>query len=264
MKQHGITTQSLQILTTEGTPIAVEVAGSGDRALVFVHGWAGQGAFWWPQLAHFAETHRVVTLDISGHGRSGLNPAGHHLGGFARDTGAVIESLDLLQCVLIGHSMGGAVILEAARRMPQRVTRVVMVDAFVMDWGRLDEVLVEGFLASFREDFSGAVLNLIEQGCTPDTDPAVIERAAQVMTSLSPEVGLPALESLLRWDPLPTFEALRVPVDCINGALVNPDARARYAPFVTEYPIAGAGHYLQFEDAKGFNQLLEQILLPPE
>lgn len=228
--------------------------------LLFVHGWAGDSRFWIPQVNHFEDQYEIDTPDLAGHGRAANQRGTCTIDGFATELADRIRGLDTESCILVGHSMGGAVALEAARKIPERVGRVVMVDAFVMDWGRLDEALIGGFLATFREDFSGAVRGLIEQTCTPETDPAVIEHAAKVMTTLSPAVGLPALESLLRWDPLPTFEALDMPLDCINSVLVNPEARSRYAPFVTEYPVAGAGHYLQFEDEKGFSQLLETIV----
>src|SRR3954463_16548048 len=57
--------------SADGVPIHYEVQGSGEPALVFVHGWAIDSRYWDAQVPVFARTHRVVTLDLAGHGRSG-------------------------------------------------------------------------------------------------------------------------------------------------------------------------------------------------
>ncbi|HFD86744.1 MAG TPA: alpha/beta hydrolase [Gammaproteobacteria bacterium] len=259
------TEQGASRATSPGEPGRVAPNSQQARStLVFVHGWGGHGRFWQPQASHFAGHCDVVMPDLAGHGRAASQQGPYTLDRFAADLAEMIDQLEAPTCTLTGHSMGGAIALEAARKIPERVARVILVDAFVMDWGRLDESLINGFLSAFRDNFTAAVQGLIEQTCTQGTDPAVIAHAAKVMATLSPEVGLPALESLLRWDPLPAFKELKMPLDCINSVLVNPEARSRYAPFVTEHAVEGAGHYLQFEDEKGFNRLLDDILQSPK
>ncbi len=231
------------------------------RTLIFIHGWGGQGAFWQPQLDYFSASHPVVAPDLPGHGENadaGVERPG--IAAFAGHVANMIEQAGWQDSVLVGHSMGGIVALEAAGRVPDKVAAVVMVDSFVMDWGRLDDASIEGFLAGFRQDFVAATRALIEQTCTERTDPALIEATAQVMCRFSPDVGLPALESMLRWDSLPTLRSLPRPVHCINGALVDAVARERYAPHVVEHAVPQGGHYLQMEDPAGFNRLLEGIL----
>src|SRR5437867_8235652 len=84
-------------------------------ALVFVHGWSCDSGYWKHQLDHFARNHQVVTLDLAGHGESGLDRENWTLQGFVEDLVAVVETLHLKKAVLIGHSMGGDVIIEAAK-----------------------------------------------------------------------------------------------------------------------------------------------------
>ncbi|MES0447968.1 MAG: alpha/beta hydrolase, partial [Desulfobacterales bacterium] len=55
----------------DGTPISYEIYGAGESTLVFVHGWSCDARYWRAQLPHFAENHRVVMLDLAGHGHSG-------------------------------------------------------------------------------------------------------------------------------------------------------------------------------------------------
>lgn len=55
-----------------GVPISYEVHGAGEPTLVFIHGWSCDGRYWRAQLGHFAASHRVIALDLAGHGHSGL------------------------------------------------------------------------------------------------------------------------------------------------------------------------------------------------
>jgi pimeloyl-ACP methyl ester carboxylesterase len=235
-------------------------AGQGAPDILFVHGWAGHAEFWRPQLTHFMQRYRVVAPNLPGHGGSDAPRAGANIDDFAEDINSVARALAMSRCVLVGHSMGGAVALEAARRLGDRVAGVVMVDAFTMDWGRLDPALVEGFLDSFRHDLPAAMRGLIEQGCPGETDTALIDRLAAVMTAIPPAVAVPMLESLLHWNPTPALRTLTAPVHCINGALADRAVMSRYAPFVTEHIVTGAGHYPQMADPTAFNHLLDAVL----
>ena len=59
----------------DGIPIAFEVDGSGDHALVFVHGWSCDRSYWAKQLPAFETRYRVVAMDLAGHGESGSGRA---------------------------------------------------------------------------------------------------------------------------------------------------------------------------------------------
>ncbi|HSL83506.1 MAG TPA: alpha/beta fold hydrolase, partial [Thermoanaerobaculia bacterium] len=112
----------------DGVPIVYEVSGPAEAAgpaLVFVHCWACDRTYWREQVDVFAADHRVVTLDLAGHGESGAGREAWTVTGLAGDVRAVVEALAreerLERVILIGHSMGGPVSLEAARLMPERV-----------------------------------------------------------------------------------------------------------------------------------------------
>lgn len=55
----------------DGVPIRYTVQGKGDTALVFIHCWGCNRQLWDNQVSLFARTHRVVTIDLPGHGESG-------------------------------------------------------------------------------------------------------------------------------------------------------------------------------------------------
>ena len=95
------------------------IKGTDKKALVFVHGYSCSSEYWWPQLEYFSKDHTVIAVDIAGHGKSGLNRQEYSMDAFGNDVTSVIEHLDLEEVVLIGHSMGGPVVVKAAKILSQ-------------------------------------------------------------------------------------------------------------------------------------------------
>jgi pimeloyl-ACP methyl ester carboxylesterase len=116
--------------SVDNIPIAYEVRGKGSPALVFVHGWSCNRGYWNAQLPPFSENHTVVAIDLGGHGESGLGRQSWTIYSFGSDVAAVVRKLGLQSVVLIAHSMGGDVIVDAARQLPGRVAGLVMVDTY--------------------------------------------------------------------------------------------------------------------------------------
>ena len=119
-----------QVQSADGVPIHYDVQGNGPPALLFVHGWCCDHHVWDGQVDHFAPHYTVVRPDLAGHGASGRDRAHWTMEAFGGDVAAVVEQLGLDQVVLIGHSMGGAVIVEAARRLPDAVIGLVGADTW--------------------------------------------------------------------------------------------------------------------------------------
>src|SRR5262249_7740442 len=122
--------QSHIAISADGVTIHYDVQGQGATALVFVHGWCCDRRYWDRQTAHFAPDYTVVWLDLAGHGTSGHDRTTWTIPAFGADIVAVVEQLGLAQVVLIGHSAGGLVVIEAARRLPTTVIGVVGVDTW--------------------------------------------------------------------------------------------------------------------------------------
>ncbi len=241
--------------------MSCDYRGQGEPLLLFVHGWTCRKAYWTPQLNHFATTHAVAALDLPGHGDSGTGQRKDwNLSTFALDVIACVEALRPEKLILIGHSMGGAVVLEAARRLGGKVAGVVLVDTFVIDYGGLPMETVQAIAAPFAENFAEAMAALIEQTATATTPEALKVQLIREMSAADPAWALPVWRDLLCWSPESAFSELQVPIHAINGALIPSSAREHCAPFVTESIIPGAGHFLQMENPAGFNWVLEQIL----
>jgi pimeloyl-ACP methyl ester carboxylesterase len=182
---------------------------------------------------------------------------------FGRDVQAVVEALDLREVILLGHSMGGAVILEAARLMPERVTRLIGVDSLTYEhiYPKIESDQIEAFIVPFKTNFAEATRRMVPPMFLPETDPALVERVAAEMSSTSPEVGLPAMKGLLEWDLLGALDQNRTPLRCLNTReRLSETARQRLAGHCEIITMPGVGHFLMMENPEGFNRLLAEAL----
>src|SRR5918995_1735065 len=118
----------------DGVEIAYASYGAGDGVdaptVALVHGWSGNRGYWAHQIDFLVKRYCVIAVDLGGHGESGLGRDDWNLAAFGDDVVAVIDEVGARRVALVGHSMGGDAIVHAARRLGDRVTGLVWVDAF--------------------------------------------------------------------------------------------------------------------------------------
>ena len=101
---------------------------SAERTMLFVHGFGGYSLQWRKQLVEFADTHRVVAVDIRGHGLSDRPASTYSMDELVGDLECVVEKLGLPpKFVLLGHSFGGAIVSSYAVKHPDRIEHLVVV-----------------------------------------------------------------------------------------------------------------------------------------
>ena len=167
-------------VSKDGVPIAYEQYGAGEPTLVFVHGWSCDSRYWRAQIDHFAKKYRVVVLDLAGHGHSGLTRNRYTMQAFGQDVRAVVEAVGGRSVILIGHSMGGQVIAEAARLMPDRVIGLIGVDTFDNIEYPLTRKELEQMIAPLVDDFQVGTREFVAGMIRPDTDPRIRDRKSVV------------------------------------------------------------------------------------
>lgn len=112
-----------------------ELTGSGEEVVLLSAGLGGAAAFWAPQRAALEGRFRVLAFDQRGTGRNAQPlPEGYTIGHMADDVIAVMEAAGVTRAHVLGHALGGLVGLDLARRFPERVGRLVLVNA----WARVD------------------------------------------------------------------------------------------------------------------------------
>lgn len=254
------TTQS-----ADGTTIRFDVSGGGEPALVFVHGWSGDRSGWRYQTDVFSRNHRVINLDLAGFGESGNDRDSWTVRRFADDVAAVVESLDLRKVVLVGHSMGSGVVLEAALLMPGRVVGVIPVDVFQNVEERLDDDEIQQRAERLMDNAKNPDREALAAAFNNRLDPEVLEEFIASYRS-SPKVGWrESLVEYLRWrtDELTSaLTRLEVPIVCINSGRRATDVNTarRYARAFDVKVIDGVNHAIMIEDPEQFNATLQEIL----
>ena len=250
------------VAAPDGVPIAYTIHGGGSPALVFIHGWMCDQTFWDAQVAPMSEDHTVVTVDLAGHGLSGLERDQWTLEAFGTDVQSVIEHLDLGDVILVGHSMGGPVALEAARLMPDRVIGVVAVDALQNADFEYGPDQKAGFLAVWDEDFAGTCKNFVTSMFPETADPALVDRVESSMCEGPAKSSVAQLQNFLDYDMKAALAAVQVPVRCVNASQwpTNIEGNRTYHEDFDAVVIDGPGHFLMMETPEQFNAHLGLIV----
>lgn len=263
-----------EVPSADGVVIKYEVRGKGEPALVFIHGWCCDRTFWQPQLDHFSKTRRVVAIDLGGHGASGLGRKTWSMAAFGADVAAVVNHLQLKSVVLVGHSMGGPVMLEAAPLLKDRLAGLVGVDTLTDPEEHYTAEQMAEYRKPFEKDFPSAMREALRNEndfFTPKTNPVLIEKIVAKMSAAPPAVGVGAFQAMLDFAnefERPRLAEVKVPLVCIN-ANRDPkkvEAGQKYAPQFEVLTLPDAGHFLMMEYPEQFNALLEKTLenMPPQ
>ena len=234
-------------------------------ALVFVHGWSCDATYWREQVAPFAAAHRVVTVDLAGHGASGLERSDYTMAAFGADVVAVLAAEGIDDAILVGHSMGGPVVVEAALAAPQRVRGLIGVDNFQDMHATLTAEQIAGFAGAMQADFAGTVVPWVKSMFPADADPALVERIAVDMAAAPPAVGVSAISHTLEW--MGGSGAERLPLLAVNLTTISSDLhptdvegnRALVPGFALRL-MADTGHFPMLEKPDEFNGLLAEAV----
>jgi len=248
--------------SSDGVSIAYVACGKGEAALVFIHGGLADRTFWSNQLEPLAGQHRVVALDLGGHGASGRNRKQWTLESLGRDVEAVVERERLRSVILVGNSLGGAVALEAARLLPGRVVGVIAVDTCHDFSARMDPAALRQRAESFRKDFPSACDAMAQSLFHPDADPKLAKDVKTRFRRASPEVLASLLESFGTYDGARAAMAARVPIYCLNGDLfpTRSDSNRKIVPEFKAVIMRHAGHFPMLERPEEFNAKLVELV----
>jgi len=254
--------QDGSVLSSDGVPIHFREGGRGSTALVFVHGWLGNAGWWTPQMERFAPAHRVVALDLAGHGISGKGRSAWTVERFADDVAAVVRALDLDNVVLLGHSMSGAITVQAARVLGERVVLLVPVDTLNdAEWDLPPEVWAD-FFGGLRADFANAVDGFFRKLFAPSSPPEVVARVVGEARAADPSIAVPMLERGRDFDLRAALRALRIPIHAINSD-ANPTKLETNRKYVGRFDVevmTGVGHWPMLESPGAFGDVLERVL----
>jgi pimeloyl-ACP methyl ester carboxylesterase len=256
-------TTSSSARSFDGVPIPFDVAGSGEPTLLFVHGWAFDRRLWEHEVRRLAPRQRVVTLDLAGHGESGGERKDWTIAAFGEDVKAVAEAVGSTQLVLIGHSMGGPVVLEAARRLPGRVMGVVLVDILLDVEQRTPPDQIDAMVQQLEADYRATATHMAnEYMLVPATPPSVRERVIAHATAMPPDVSIALLRAVWSYDARPALAEIGAPIRAVSSDRypTNLATNRKHMPGYEAVLVPGTGHYPMLEDPSRFAAALDGVL----
>jgi pimeloyl-ACP methyl ester carboxylesterase len=253
-----------------GAVINYRTEGKGDTTLLFIHGWCIHQNYWDSQVAYFSPKYRVVTIELPTQSTAGKPRSTWTIEEYGKDVAAMIDTLALKNVVLIGHSMGGDVMLEAAVRSQDAVVGLVGIDNFKdvgVTYSPDIQAEIDQFFQGLRADFANVASIYADQSLFhPSTDSLVKERVKNDLRQSDPAIAISVLESLMPYATKHEKTLLGQVTQKLY--LLNSDATPTpmdsllvYAKSDVEIaPIEATGHYPMIEKPARFNQLLEEIL----
>ncbi|MGW2773464.1 alpha/beta fold hydrolase [Streptomyces olivaceoviridis] len=251
-------------LNWQGETLHCTDEGTADDAVLFLHGLGGNANNWLHQRRAFAQHHRVITVDLPGHGRS--TGTGIPFAQYADAAGAVLDHLRIDAVSVVGLAMGARVGIALAARSPHRVRRLTVVNGClelppreherrvalydlllrpggVREWA---QALLEGMGVSGHAGIARGFLTSADR-----IDPAHVNAVFHQVDAL---------------DQVEEFRALVVPMQLIVGErdhLVptsSTDQLIALAGDATISRFPGTGHLPYLEDPAAFNRALEDFL----
>lgn len=235
--------------------------------IVMVHGFAGELLTWAACQVPLAARHPVLALDLPGHGGSSQDLGAGGVPGLADALLAFLDAVGIGRAHLVGHSLGGAVVLQAALSRPGRAASLTLVAPGGLgeeaDTGFVDRLLAadepEALAAALRPLYADPGL------VTPELGELVLAALSgpgvrATLRRLAGQCFAPGRQRLVLRDRL---AELAVPVQLLWGSddAILPARQARgLPPAVAVHLFPGQGHMLPIEAAAGVNRLIEAIV----
>jgi len=249
------------IISDDGVMINYYIKGSKKNALVFVHGYSCSSEYWWPQLEYFSKNYTTIAVDLAGHGKSGLNRKEYSMDAFGDDVKSVIEHLDLDQVVLIGHSMGGPVVVKAAGSLGAKSRLIIGVDTF-------HDLTTEG-IGKFARIALNTMFQLFYDSMTKDSiDDFFIDKTDKDLEDWirndalkSPKnISQGTLDALLTMNYPESLSELSIPMIALNARSFRETKLDSnfdtYKDIQIEF-MEEVGHFIMLERPDEFNKWLE-------
>ena len=212
---------------------------------------------WRDQATEFAKRHRVIAIDLPGHGKSDKPQLTYSMDLFARAVDAVIRDAKVKRAVLVGHSMGTPIARQFYRKYPKKTLAIVIVDGPLRPFG--EKAMLNAMTASFRgPNYKDAVGQLFAGMFGPNLSAEAQERIQASRLSTPQYVLVSAWEGM--GDPsIWREDKIDVPVLAImaKNPFFGPDLEQRYrgiAPNMDFRLWEGVGHFVMMERPKEFNE----------
>ncbi len=253
---------------SDGVFVDHEMAGAGEYTVLFIHGWCIDQSYWKDQVEFLKSDFKTVTIDLPGFGNSGTNRDTWTVEAYGDDVNAVIDQLGLTNVIVVGHSMGGDIAVEAALKNPE-IIALVGIDNFKevgMEYDAETMAQVDEFMAMLRSHFS-AIAPAYAEGSLfhSSTSDAVKSRVMTDFMQSDSTVAISSLESLWKYgereaDQLQKMEQKLYLINSNTSPTLTDGLDAIQLDHKL-VEIDSTGHYPMIEKPVEFNGLLKGVLM---
>jgi pimeloyl-ACP methyl ester carboxylesterase len=230
-----------------------------ELPIVFAHSFGGSSEQWRNQIRHFGRDHRVVAFDFRSHGKSDPStPPLYAAEALAGDIAAVVDSLDLHNFILVGHSMGGAASISYASAHPDKVAGLVLVGTP----GKTPEQQSYPIIASLESDKYQMVMDQYMKSLLNDATPQTESAVMEGIKKISKETSISIIKALFQFDPLPAMANLKMPILIISTSRekAQPNSLMNQMSKVANHVFDRTSHWIQMDKPQEFNEALEEFV----
>lgn len=253
-----------------GLTVAYTDEGKGTP-VVFVHGFPLNRNMWAPQVQALSRQHRVITVDLRGHGESDAPLWRYTMEQFADDLTGVLDHLSIQQAVMAGLSMGGYILFAFYRKYANRVSALILSDTRAQpdtDEGRAGRF---NMAQSAYTQGSGAIADvMLSKLLCPaslHTRPELVQQVRGMITAMTLGGMAGDLMGMAdRPDSVPLLSTIACPTLIIVGELdlATPPSDAHLMseqiPGAQLKIIPGAAHLPNLEQPEAFNDAVRSFL----
>ena len=252
--------------TRDGIALAYREATGLGQPIVLVHGWCCDNSYLAPQFEHFRQLgHRVISVDLRGHGASDKPAQAYPIASFADDLVWLCSVLELNRPILIGHSMGGTASFELAGRYPEIPAAVAILDAAVAVPAAARpamSMLIERLKAASYRD---ALQEFVARAFFMPTDDSVrMHRILREMSAAPRHVAVAAFEGIRDYDPSEAASSIVAPILYVTANESPPRSDVerlhQLIPDASFGQTVGSGHFCQLEVPDQINAMLDRFI----
>ncbi|OKP86250.1 alpha/beta hydrolase [Paenibacillus helianthi] len=255
----------MENIRCEGSNICYSDQGKGD-VIVLLHGFCGSSAYWEQVIPSLSSNYRVIAPDLRGHGASDAPLGAYTVDQMADDVLSLLNALEIPECYLLGHSLGGYITLSFAQRHASRLKGFGLIHSSgYPDSEEAKENRLKSVSTIQNEGIFAFVDGLVPGLFAPGAAPQLLERTKEIGYRTPPQGAVGAAMAMReRPDRRDVISATMLPVLLVAGAedsKVPPERTfTSDKPNVTQATIPGVGHMSMYEAPGRLSEIIKHYV----
>lgn len=238
--------------------------GTGEVALMFIHGWGGRALFWSSQLDYFSKDYSVYAMDLPGHGDSEMVKAEPSISRMAGGLEDLVKQIEEDHIVVIGHDIGGYIALSLAVSEigREKIKAILAVESMVDTKVSMPRKQYKRVLKSLQNNFKGTARQMTRDLFSAETDHEIINWVADSVAATDHELSLGLLNDFMHMDMSMELAAFQGDLVILNTQYNPPrlDRLKSINPKVVSEAVGWSEHFIFLENAALFNEVLDELI----